>query len=73
MVSRRASVVTVTYTDVMATTEVLDLAQPTKAAEDAVIFVYAGGLLVLGVALWGLSRALAGPAEPVDPTTLVDS
>jgi APA family basic amino acid/polyamine antiporter len=44
-----------------------------KAVEDAVIFAYAGGLLVLGVALWGLSRALAGPAEPVDPTTLVDS
>jgi basic amino acid/polyamine antiporter, APA family len=44
-----------------------------KAVEDAVIFAYAGGLLVLGVALWGLSRALAGPVEPVDPTTLVDA
>jgi APA family basic amino acid/polyamine antiporter len=43
-----------------------------KAVEDAVIFAYAGGLLVLGVALWGLSRALAGPPQPVDPTTLVD-
>jgi APA family basic amino acid/polyamine antiporter len=43
-----------------------------KAFEDAVIFAYAGGLLALGVALWGVSRALTGPAEPVDPTTLVD-
>jgi basic amino acid/polyamine antiporter, APA family len=43
-----------------------------KAVEDAVIFAYAGGLLVLGVALWGVSRALAGPPQPVDPTTLVD-
>jgi amino acid transporter len=43
-----------------------------KAVDDAVIFAYAGGLLALGVALWGLSRALAGPAEPVDPATLVD-
>jgi basic amino acid/polyamine antiporter, APA family len=43
-----------------------------KAAEDAVIFAYAGGLLLLGVALWGVSRALTGPTEPVDPTTLVD-
>jgi APA family basic amino acid/polyamine antiporter len=33
---------------------------------------YAGGLLALGVVLWGLSRALTGPAEPVDPATLVD-
>jgi APA family basic amino acid/polyamine antiporter len=44
-----------------------------KAVEDAVIFAYAGGLIVLGVVLWGLNRALAGPAEPVDPATLVDS
>jgi APA family basic amino acid/polyamine antiporter len=43
-----------------------------KAFDDAVIFAYAGGLVLLGVALWGLSRALTGPAEPVDPATLVD-
>jgi APA family basic amino acid/polyamine antiporter len=43
-----------------------------QAFEDAVIFAYAGGLIVLGVALWGVTRALTGPAEPVDPTTLVD-
>jgi basic amino acid/polyamine antiporter, APA family len=43
-----------------------------KAFDDAVIFAYAGGLVLLGVALSGLSRALTGPAEPVDPATLVD-
>ena len=43
-----------------------------KAVEDAVIFAYAGGLLALGVVLWLISRALTGPAEPVDPATLVD-
>jgi amino acid transporter len=43
-----------------------------KAAEDAVIFAYAGGLLALGVVLWGISRALTGPAEPIDPAQLVD-
>jgi amino acid transporter len=43
-----------------------------KAFEDAVIFAYAGGLLALGVALWALNRALAGPAEPIDPDRLVD-
>jgi basic amino acid/polyamine antiporter, APA family len=43
-----------------------------KAVDDAVVFAYAGGLLALGVALWGVNRALTGPAEPVDPATLVD-
>ena len=43
-----------------------------KAVEDAVIFAYAGGLLALGVVLWAVSRALTGPAEPVDPAGLVD-
>ena len=43
-----------------------------KAVEDAVIFAYAGGLLALGVVLWLISRALTGPAEPVDPAALVD-
>jgi APA family basic amino acid/polyamine antiporter len=43
-----------------------------KAVEDAVIFAYAGGLLALGVALWGVSRALTGPPEAVDPAGLLD-
>jgi amino acid transporter len=43
-----------------------------KAVEDAVIFAYAGGLILVGVVLWGVSRALTGPAEPVDPAKLVD-
>jgi hypothetical protein len=43
-----------------------------KATEDAIIFAYAGGLLALGVVLWAISRALTGPAEPVDPALLVD-
>ncbi len=43
-----------------------------KAFEDAVIFAYAGGLLALGVVLWAINRALAGPAEPIDPTGLAD-
>jgi basic amino acid/polyamine antiporter, APA family len=43
-----------------------------KAVEDTVIFAYAGGLLALGVALWAVSRAIAGPAEPIDPAALVD-
>jgi amino acid transporter len=43
-----------------------------KAVEDPVIFAYAGGLLALGVLLWAISRALTGPAEPIDPAKLVD-
>jgi amino acid transporter len=43
-----------------------------KAIEDTVIFAYAGGLLALGVVLWLASRAITGPAEPVDPAALVD-
>jgi amino acid transporter len=33
---------------------------------------YAAGLLVLGVVLWGVARAIAGPPEPIDPERLVD-
>ena len=40
-----------------------------KATEDAVVFAYAGGLLALGVVLWLISRALTGPAEPIDPAS----
>jgi amino acid transporter len=43
-----------------------------KATEDAVVFAYAGGLLAVGVVLWLITRALTGPAEPIDPATLVD-
>ena len=43
-----------------------------KAFEDAVVFAYAGGLLALGVVLWAISRALTGPAEPIDPAKLAD-
>ena len=43
-----------------------------KAVEDAVIFAYAGGLLALGVVLWVITRAIAGPAESVDPAKLLD-
>ncbi len=43
-----------------------------KAFDDAVIFAYAGGLLALGVVLWAISRALTGPAEPIDPAKLAD-
>ena len=43
-----------------------------KAFDDAVVFAYAGGLLALGVLLWAISRALTGPAEPIDPAKLTD-
>ena len=43
-----------------------------KAFDDAVIFAYAGGLLALGVVLWAITRAVAGPSEPIDPARLVD-
>jgi amino acid transporter len=43
-----------------------------KAVDDTVVFAYAGGLLALGVVLWAISRALTGPAQPVDPAQLVD-
>jgi hypothetical protein len=43
-----------------------------KAFDDAIVFAYAGGLLALGVVLWAINRALAGPAEPIDPAALVD-
>ena len=35
-------------------------------------FAYAGGLIALGVVLWVITRAIAGPAEPIDPARLVD-
>ena len=29
-------------------------------------------LIALGVVLWAITRAIAGPAEPIDPARLVD-
>jgi amino acid transporter len=46
-----------------------------KSGEVVPLAILSGASLAffaLGVALWGASRALTGPAEPVDPTTLVD-
>jgi basic amino acid/polyamine antiporter, APA family len=43
-----------------------------KAADDAAEFAYAGGLLLLGVVLCLISRALGGKAEPIDPAKLTD-
>jgi basic amino acid/polyamine antiporter, APA family len=43
-----------------------------KAIDDTKDLALAAGLLVLGVVLWAISRAIAGPAEPIDPARLVD-
>jgi APA family basic amino acid/polyamine antiporter len=43
-----------------------------KAVDDATEFAYAGGLLALGALLWGITRALTGPIEPIDPARLLD-
>ena len=43
-----------------------------KAFDDAVIFAYAGGLIAIGIVLWAISRAVAGPPEELDPAKLVD-
>jgi basic amino acid/polyamine antiporter, APA family len=43
-----------------------------KAVDDAVEFAYAGGLLLLGLVLCLISRALGGNAEPIDPAKLTD-
>jgi APA family basic amino acid/polyamine antiporter len=44
-----------------------------KLVEDAVIFAYAGGLLVFGLVLWFIARAVTGPVEEIDPATLADA
>jgi hypothetical protein len=36
------------------------------------VFAYAGGLMAVGLVLWLLERAFAGPTEEIDPTKLVD-
>lgn len=43
-----------------------------KLVDEPVTVAYAGGLLVLGAALWLLARAIAGPTEEIDPAQLVD-
>lgn len=75
MVSRGASVVTVTYTDVMATTDVLDLAQPTMAAGavDALndrLAAEAGVPGDVGAAVGGLVAAVR--ATPLERWTAAD-
>ena len=43
-----------------------------KLIEDTIVFAYAGGLLAFGLVLWLIARASTGPAEEIDPETLVD-
>ena len=43
-----------------------------KLIEDTIVFAYAGGLLAFGLVLWLIARASTGPAEELDPETLVD-
>jgi len=41
-----------------------------KAFDDTKVFAYAGGLILLGIVLWAINRAIAGPAPPLDATQL---
>ena len=43
-----------------------------KLVEDAIVFAYAGGLLVFGLLLWLVARGFTGPTEEIDPEQLVD-
>jgi APA family basic amino acid/polyamine antiporter len=43
-----------------------------KLLDDATTFAYAGGLLALGAVLWLVARAITGPAEEINPATLLD-
>ncbi len=40
--------------------------------DEPAVLAFAGGLLVLGVVLWFVARAISGPPEPIDPETLLD-
>ena len=41
-----------------------------KAFDDTETFAYAGGLILLGIVLWAINRAVTGPAPPLDATQL---
>ena len=43
-----------------------------KAVEEPKDLLLGAGLIALGVVLWVITRAIAGPAEPIDPARLVD-
>jgi amino acid transporter len=43
-----------------------------KALDEPATFAYAGGLLALGLVLWLVARAVAGPVREIDPAALVD-
>ena len=43
-----------------------------KAIEDPADLLFGAGLLALGVVLWGITRAIAGPVKEIDPARLVD-
>ena len=43
-----------------------------KLVEDTDTFAYAAGLIALGIGLWLVARVLTGPAQEIDPETLVD-
>jgi len=43
-----------------------------KAVEEPKDLLLGAALIALGVVLWVITRAIAGPAEPIDPARLVD-
>jgi amino acid transporter len=43
-----------------------------KAIQDPADLIWAGALLALGVVLWLVTRAVAGPVRELDPEQLVD-
>jgi APA family basic amino acid/polyamine antiporter len=43
-----------------------------KLVDDPSLALWAGGLLLVGLALWGVARAVGGPVEEIDPSTLVE-
>ena len=43
-----------------------------KAVEEPKDLLLGAALIALGVVLWAITRAIAGPAEPIDPARLVD-
>jgi len=43
-----------------------------KAVEEPKDLLLGAALIALGIVLWVITRAIAGPAEPIDPARLVD-